>query len=120
MNGTPVIALFGSGYAGLGSGWPCQPSNRLLTRAARWEGARTTRAGIDHFRAATMRSGWPLLPYNRLLTRAARWEGARTTCAGIDHLRAATVSTYVVRFLPKLAEFQREDDVASVGTMTSS
>src|ERR1051325_4680479 len=35
-------------------------------------------------------------------------------------LRAATVSTYVVRFLPKLAEFQREGDVASVGTMTSS
>jgi hypothetical protein len=28
MNGTPVIALFGSGYAGLGSGGSCHPYNR--------------------------------------------------------------------------------------------
>jgi len=35
MNGTPVIALFGSGYAGLGSGGSWHPNNRLLSRAAR-------------------------------------------------------------------------------------
>jgi len=58
--------------------------------------------------------------------RAAAVKGCEKTrgyprnVSGFFQVRAATVSTYVVRFLPKLAEFQREGDVASVGTMTSS
>ena len=34
MNGTPVIALFGSGYAGLGSGGSCHPYNRFARAIA--------------------------------------------------------------------------------------
>src|ERR1041385_5611487 len=113
MNGTPVIALFGSGYAGLGSGWACHSNQRLLTRAARnfldWSGRRGSNPRPTAWKAVTLP-----LSYSRprifFILAAAAAAGTlvsydRYSAAQRHHLRRARNPGLRHRLLPRRQAF---------------